>query len=113
MAVARLLAAACIAGALAASYPAIREEMAERGFLAEARRFGTPVIAVDCERSRGVENRDFTREDKNPDKCWMALTSFRRLYPEIAETIDARASARFLDSAGLPAESRTAPPRSF
>jgi hypothetical protein len=103
-AVGTLLSVAWVAGALAYSYPAIKEEIEEKGYLAQTQRAGTPVIPVDCDRAHGIENRDFIREDKNPDQCWMDLANFRRLYPDIAETMDERASSRFLTNSGLPAE---------
>jgi hypothetical protein len=103
-AVGTLLSVAWVAGALAYSYPAVKEEIEEKGYLAQTRRAGTPVIPVDCDRAHGIENRDFIREDKNPDQCWMDLANFRRLYPDIAETMDERASSRFLTNSGLPAE---------
>jgi hypothetical protein len=66
---------AWVAGALAYSYPAIKEEIEEKGYLAQTQRAGTPVIPVDCDRAHGIENRDFIREDKNPDQCWMDLAN--------------------------------------
>ena len=43
-------------------------------------------------RARGIENQDFIREDKNPNRCWVDLASFRRNYPEIAEATDVAAT---------------------
>jgi hypothetical protein len=96
-----VLACVWVVAALAYSYPAIRDEIAEKRYLAEVQRSAPPMIPVDCDRARGQEKRDFIREDKNPDKCWMGLARFRQLYPEIAEAMDERASARFLTDSGL------------
>jgi hypothetical protein len=50
------------------------------------------VLPVDCARARGGENRDFVREDADPERCWVDLASFHRLYPEIAQHTDEAAS---------------------
>jgi hypothetical protein len=52
----------------------------------------TPVIPMECVRARGIENRDFIREDANPNRCWVDIASFRRNYPEIAEVTDLAAT---------------------
>jgi len=84
------------------SYPSFTEEVAEKRYLARVARLQTPVIPVDCAGARGVESRDFIREDKNRHRCWVDLASFRRLYPEIAEYTDEAASARINMQAELP-----------
>ncbi|HJW78153.1 MAG: hypothetical protein ACJ8DK_04900 [Microvirga sp.] len=84
------------------SFPAFQEEVAEKRYLARIARLQAPVIPVDCSGARGVESRDFIREDKNRHRCWVDLASFRRLYPEIAEYTDEAASARINMQAELP-----------
>src|SRR3954453_22297194 len=51
------------------------------------------MIPVLCSGVRGVESREFVREDAASDRCWIDLPSFRRLYPEIAPYTDEDASA--------------------
>ena len=96
------LAAAWIAASALYSFPAFQEEVAEKRYLARIARLQAPVIPVDCSGARGVESRDFIREDKNRHRCWVDLASFRRLYPEIAEYTDEAASARINMQAELP-----------
>jgi hypothetical protein len=86
------------------SYPAFREEVDEKRYLARVAKRQLPVIPVDCAGARGVESRDFIREDKNPHRCWVDLSSFRRLYPEVAASTDEAASVRLNIRAELPAE---------
>ena len=62
------------------------------------------MIPTECSRARGVENRDFVREDNTSDRCWVDLPSFRRLYPEIASETDEGASALIRGPDGVPME---------
>ena len=62
------------------------------------------MIRGDCTRMRGIENRDFIREDKHPDQCWVDLPTFRQLYPELAPHTDEQASAWIRGEDGLPLE---------
>ena len=96
------VAAAWIVASGLYSFPAFQEEVAEKRYLARIARVQAPVIPVDCSGARGVESRDFIREDKNRHRCWVDLSSFRRLYPEIAEYTDEAASARINMQAELP-----------
>ena len=64
------------------------------------------MIPALCSAARGVENRDFVREDDTSDRCWVDLASFRRLYPEIASETDEGASALIGGLNGLPMEDR-------
>jgi hypothetical protein len=96
------LAAAWIAATGLYSFPTLKGEVAEKRYLARIARLQAPVIPVDCSGARGVESRDFIREDKNRHRCWVDLASFRRLYPEIAEFTDEAASARINTQAELP-----------
>src|SRR3712207_6604835 len=63
-----------------------------------------PMIPALCSAARGVENRDFVREDDTSDRCWVDLASFRRLYPEIASETDEGASALIRGPDGSPME---------
>ncbi|HEX8168274.1 MAG TPA: hypothetical protein VF601_21115 [Beijerinckiaceae bacterium] len=98
------LAALWVAGTVLWSYPAFREEVEEKRYLARVARRQVPVIPVDCAGARGVESRDFIREDRNPHRCWVDLASFRRLYPEIAASTDEATSVRLNVQAELPAD---------
>src|SRR3954468_6101856 len=66
----------------------------ENGLLRRVEELRTPVIPIDCARARGVENDDFTPDDKSPGKCWVDLPSFHRLYPEVAAATDIGATIK-------------------
>lgn len=101
---AALASAVWVAAAFACSYPSLMEEIGQARYMREAARLAQPMVPVQCHDARGQENREFVREDRNPEKCWMDLASFRRLYPDVAETMDERASSRLVTAAGLPVE---------
>ena len=63
-------------------YPDVKEEFEQHRYLRRIGKLHTPVIPIECPRARGIENQDFIREDKNPNRCWVDLASFRRNYPE-------------------------------
>ena len=73
-------------------YPDVKEEFEQHRYLRRIGKLHTPVIPIECPRARGIENQDFIREDKNPNRCWVDLASFRRNYPEIAEATDVAAT---------------------
>jgi hypothetical protein len=73
-------------------YPDVKEEFEQHRYLRRIGKLHTPVIPIECLRARGIENQDFIREDKNPNRCWVDLASFRRNYPEIAEATDVAAT---------------------
>jgi hypothetical protein len=73
-------------------YPDVKEEFEQHRYLRRISKLHTPVIPIECPRARGIENQDFIREDKNPNRCWVDLASFRRNYPEIAEATDVAAT---------------------
>jgi len=73
-------------------YPDVKEEFEQHRYLRRIGKLHTPVIPMECVRARGVENRDFIREDTNPNRCWVDIASFRRNYPEIAEVTDLAAT---------------------
>jgi len=70
----------------------VKEEFEQHRYLRRIGKLHTPVIPIECPRARGIENQDFIREDKNPNRCWVDLASFRRNYPEIAEATDVAAT---------------------
>src|SRR5215210_5776388 len=98
------LAAAWMIGMGLWLYPDVNEEFEEKQYLARIAREHPPMIRGDCTRMRGIENRDFIREDKHPDPCWVDLPTFRRLYRELALHTDEQASARIRVEDGLPLE---------
>ena len=87
------LASIWMLGAGTYAYPGVKNGWDEQSHLAEVTKEHPPVIPTECSRARGVENRDFVREDNTSDRCWVDLASFRRLYPEIAPHVDEDASA--------------------
>src|SRR5215213_8762873 len=87
------LASIWMLGAGTYAYPGVKNGWDEQSHLAEVTKEHPPVIPTECSRARGVENRDFVREDNTSDRCWVDLASFRRLYPEIASETDEGASA--------------------
>ncbi|MFL5159052.1 MAG: hypothetical protein ACJ8D1_12725 [Microvirga sp.] len=50
------------------------------------------VLPLECGQARGVENRDFIREHRHSDRCWVTIAAFNSLYPEIAEATDLAAT---------------------
>src|SRR5215208_5003574 len=75
-------------------YPGVKEEVDEKGYLHRVEKLHTPVLPLECGRARGIENRDFIREDRHSDRCWVTIAVFNPLYPEIAEATDLAASLR-------------------
>src|SRR5215213_4250009 len=85
-------------------YPDLKEEVDEKRYIHRAEKLHTAVLPLECGRARGVENRDFIREDKHPERCWVTIPAFNSLYPEIAEAIDLAASLRSNMRESLPLE---------
>ena len=98
-----VLASLWVLGAGPYAYPGVRSEFAEQSRLAQLAQQHPPMIPALCSGVRGVESRDFVREDARSDRCRVDLPSFRRLYPEIAPYTDEGASAviRGADEASL------------
>ncbi len=98
-----MLASLWVIGAGPYAYPGVKGEFGEQSRLAQLAQQHPPMIPALCSGVRGVENRDFVREDAPSDRCWVDLSSFRRLYPEIAPYTDEDASAviRGADEASL------------
>ena len=101
-----MLASLWVIGAGPYAYPGLKGEFEEQSRLAQWAQQHPPMIPASCSGVRGVENRDFVREDARSDRCWVDLSSFRRLYPEIAPYTDEGASAviRGADEASLEEE---------
>ena len=101
-----VLASLWVIGAGSYAYPGVKGEFAEQSRLAQMAQQHPPMIPALCSGVRGVESRDFLREDARSDRCWVDLPSFRRLYPEIAPYTDEGASAviRGADEASLEEE---------
>src|SRR3954454_15963153 len=87
-----VLASLWVIGAGPYAYPGVKDEFAQPSRIARLAQQHPPMIPVLCSGVRGVENRDFVREDAASDRCWIDLPSFRRLYPEIAPYTDEDAS---------------------
>jgi hypothetical protein len=98
-----VLASLWVIGAGPYAYPGLKGEFAEQSRFAQMAQQHPPMIPALCSGVRGVENRDYVREDATSDRCWVDLPSFRRLYPEIAPYTDEDASAviRGADEASL------------
>src|SRR3954454_23264275 len=88
-----VLASLWVIGASPYAYPGLKGEFEEQTRRAQRAQQPPPMIPALCSGVRGVEHRDFVREDAASDRCWVDLSSFRRLYPEIAPYTDEDASA--------------------
>src|SRR5215212_3482098 len=86
------LASLWVIGAGTYAYPGVKGEFGEQRRLAQMAQQHPPMIPALCSGVRGIENRDFLWEDATSDQCWVDLSSFRRLYPEIAPYTDEAAS---------------------
>ena len=85
-------------------YPGVKEEVDEKRYLHRVEKLHTPVLPLECGRARGVENRDFIREDRHSDRCWVTIAVFNSLYPEISEATDLGATLRSNMRESLPLE---------
>jgi hypothetical protein len=99
-----VLASLWVIGAGPYAYPGVKGEFAEPSRLAQLAQQHPPMIPALCSGVRGVESRDFVREDITSDRCWVDLSSFRRLYPEIAPYTDEDASAVIRGAGGASLE---------
>ena len=78
-------------------YPGVKKEVDEKRYLHRVEKLHTHVLPLECGRARGVENRDFIREDRK-------VLGDDPLYPEIAEATDLGATLRSNIRESLPAE---------
>jgi hypothetical protein len=83
-------------------YPDVKEEIEEKRYLHRVERLHTPVLPIECARARGIENRDYVREDTDPNQCWTTIPAFRALFPEIAQGTDLGATLRTQEREELP-----------
>ena len=83
-------------------YPDVKEEIDEKRYLHRVEKLHTPVLSI--ARARGVENRDYIREDADPNQCWMTIPAFNVLFPEIAAATDLAATLRSQQREELPME---------
>ena len=83
-------------------YPGVNEEIEEKRYLHRVEKLHTPVLSIDCARARGVENRDFIREDADPKQCWMTIPAFKALFPDIAGATDLASTLRMQKREELP-----------
>ena len=74
------LAVAWMTAATVYLYPGLKEEVDEKRYIHRAEKLHTPVLPLECGRARGIENRDFIREDKHPERCWVTIPAFNSLY---------------------------------
>ena len=105
-----VLASLWVIGAGPYAYPGLKGEFAEQSRRAQRAQQHPPMIPALCSGVRGVENRDFVREDAPTDRCWVDLSSFRRLYPEIAPYTDEDASAVIRGAGGASLEEEDGSP---
>ena len=83
-------------------YPDVKEEIDEKRYLHRVEKLHTPVLSIDCARARGVENRDYIREDADPNQCWMTIPAFKALFPDIAGATDLASTLRMQEREELP-----------
>ena len=65
-----------------------------------------PVIPARCSEGHATASPALMRQDSNATHCWMELSRFERLYPEVAAVTDEDASARVIMAAGEVLENR-------
>jgi len=104
------LASLWVIGAGTYAYPGVKGEFEAQRRRTQAAQQHPPMIPTSCLDARGVERRDYVREDAHSDRCWVDLPSFRRLYPEIAPHTDEDASAVIRGpSGGVTADEEVSP----
>ena len=82
------------------SYPEMRDDIAQVFRSRQLAAKHPPVIPVRCSEERGTVSPALIHQDSNTPHCWMELSSFERLYPEVAAITDEDASERVIVSAG-------------
>ena len=88
------------------SYPEMRDDIAQVFRFRQLATAHPPVIPVRCSEERGSVSPALIHQDSNTPHCWMELSSFERLYPEVAAITDEDASQRIIVSAGEVLENR-------
>ena len=95
-----VLAGTWIIAAGVSSYPEMRDDIEQVFRFRQLAVAHPPVIPVRCSEERGSINPALIHQDSNTPHCWMELSSFERLYPEVAAVTDEDASARVIMAAG-------------
>ena len=82
------------------SYPEMRDDIEQVFRFRQLAAAHPPVIPVRCSEERGHASAAVIHQDSNTPHCWMELSSFERLYPEVAAITDEDASERIIAPAG-------------
>ena len=88
------------------SYPEMRDDIEQVFRFRQLAAAHPPVIPVRCSEERGSVSPALIHQDSNTPHCWMELSRFERLYPEVAAVTDEDASARVIMAAGEILENR-------
>ena len=81
------------------SYRALRDDFEQVLEFRQSAVEHPPVIPARCPDGTGRENHTVISEESAAASCWMELSRFERLYPEMAAVTDQDASARIFVSA--------------
>jgi hypothetical protein len=88
------------------SYPEMRDDIEQVIRFRQLAAAHPPVIPARCSEGHAKASPALIRQDSNSTHCWMELSSFERLYPEVAAVTDEDASARVIMAAGEVLENR-------
>ena len=88
------------------SYPEMRDDIEQVFRFRQLAAAHPPVIPARCSEGHATASPALMRQDSNTTHCWMELSSFERLYPEVAAVTDEDASARVIMAAGEVLENR-------
>ena len=88
------------------SYPEMRDDIEQVFRFRQLAAAHPPVIPVRCSEERGSVSSAVIHQDSKLSPCWMELSSFERLYPEVAAITDEDASERIIVPAGEVLENR-------
>jgi len=94
-----------IAAAGAWSYPEVRDDLAQVFRFRQLAAERPPVIPSRCLDERGSIGDAVVREEGS-NQCWMKLSRFQQLYPEVAAVTDEDASERVILAGGHILENR-------
>jgi hypothetical protein len=81
------------------AYPALRDDFEQVLEFGQTAIEHPPVIPAQCPDGPGRESHAILHEGSAAASCWMELSHFERLYPEMAAITDQDASARIIVSA--------------
>jgi hypothetical protein len=88
----------------------LKADFAVQRHLARIEQAHAFVIPIDCAHARGLETREFRRDQADVDRCWVDIRNFRRLYPEVAAATDVAATVHFNVPSELPIEEQGGTP---